>query len=347
MNVSNYKISKRGVTHLKVKEFSYTWTIKNFKFIHRKSGQELRSPTFTTGDDEEFQWELWIYPQGYRSDLKDYTSLMLMLTSEAPEKRTYLIVSLVDKKEKENVYAEVNLNISEQLCDLKDRVFKDFVKRSVVYDGKNGLLHNGTDLVVKCTMYFEEDIIHQNLANNTHSIDKKRSDDFENLLENKKFSDAKLTVANKEFFVYKGILAVRSPVFAAMFEHDMRENNENSVDITDINPEVMQEVLYYIYTGKVKNMEVMVSDILIAANKYGLDGLVALCEEELINNLNVKNIGEMLILADRHQANDLKTHSIKFLTSHFEDVMNTEKFKTDMKSMSPLFLEVLHGILNQ
>lgn len=108
----------------------------------------------------------------------------------------------------------------------------------------------------------------------------------------------------------------------------------------------MLELLRYIYADKVKNIGDIERDLLAAANKYGLDRLKALCEEELIAGLNVENIGEILILADCHKADTLKSHAIQFLGSRAKDVLNTNKFKTDMKSMSPLFLEVLTGVLN-
>eukprot|EP00731_Ephydatia_muelleri_P032711 Em0024g255a len=46
------------------------------------------------------------------------------------------------------------------------------------------------------------------------------------------------------------LLAARSPVFSAMFEHEMEESRKNHVEISDLDQEVMQEMLAYIYTGK-------------------------------------------------------------------------------------------------
>lgn len=58
--------------------------------------------------------------------------------------------------------------------------------------------------------------------------------DFENLFSNKKFSDLTVISADKkELYVYKGILASRSPVFAGMFEHDMMENSKNKLFIVE------------------------------------------------------------------------------------------------------------------
>lgn len=59
----------------------------------------------------------------------------------------------------------------------------------------------------------------------------------------------------------------RSPVFAAMFEHEMEERKHNRVDITDVDHEVLKEMLRFIYTGKAPNLDKMADDLLAAADK--------------------------------------------------------------------------------
>lgn len=114
------------------------------------------------------------------------------------------------------------------------------------------------------------------------------SDDLGLLFENQKFSDVTLSVAGREFQAHKAILAgtnfaaifrnfaflcvffvlaARSPVFQAMFEHEMEERKHNRVDITDVDHEVLREMLRFIYTGKASNLEKMADDLLAAADK--------------------------------------------------------------------------------
>lgn len=59
----------------------------------------------------------------------------------------------------------------------------------------------------------------------------------------------------------------RSDVFAAMFEHEMEERKLNRVAITDVDHEVLKEMLRFIYTGKASNLEKMADDLLAAADK--------------------------------------------------------------------------------
>ena len=52
-----------------------------------------------------------------------------------------------------------------------------------------------------------------------------------------------------------------------MFEHEMEERKHNRVDITDVDNEVLREMLRFIYTGKASNLEKMADDLLAAADK--------------------------------------------------------------------------------
>lgn len=63
------------------------------------------------------------------------------------------------------------------------------------------------------------------------------------------------------------ILLARSPVFAAMFEHEMEERKQNKVAIIDVDHDVLKEMLRFIYTGKSPNLEKMADDLLAAADK--------------------------------------------------------------------------------
>lgn len=52
-----------------------------------------------------------------------------------------------------------------------------------------------------------------------------------------------------------------------MFEHEMEERKLNRVAITDVDHEVLKEMLRFIYTGKASNLEKMADDLLAAADK--------------------------------------------------------------------------------
>ena len=88
-----------------------------------------------------------------------------------------------------------------------------------------------------------------------------------NLLDSGSFSDVCLCAGGREFKAHKAILATRSPVFGAMFEHEMEESRKGRVEISDIDPDVFQELLRFIYTGTTPQLQGMADDLLAAADK--------------------------------------------------------------------------------
>lgn len=52
-----------------------------------------------------------------------------------------------------------------------------------------------------------------------------------------------------------------------MFEHEMEERKKNRVEITDVDVEVLREMLRFIYTGKSSALDKMADDLLAAADK--------------------------------------------------------------------------------
>ena len=91
----------------------------------------------------------------------------------------------------------------------------------------------------------------------------------------------------RQFKAHKAILAARSPVFAAMFEHGMAECRANRVNITDVEPDILAEVLRFIYTGRVIGLDnsVMAQELLAAADKVCLRRL---CFPKVISGFNLE-----------------------------------------------------------
>ncbi|KAL5510493.1 hypothetical protein EMCRGX_G006049 [Ephydatia muelleri] len=149
---------------------------------------------------------------------------------------------------------------------------------------------------------------------------------------------------NHEFKAHKAVLAARSPVFSAMFEHEMEESRKNRVEISDLDQEVMQEMLAYIYTGKAPNLKKMANSLLSAADKYALDRLKVMCEEALCANLNIENVSDTLVLADLHSATQLKAMCIDFINNYAPEVMDTQGWNTLVSRHAHLVAEAFKAL---
>jgi hypothetical protein len=86
---------------------------------------------------------------------------------------------------------------------------------------------------------------------------KQVGEQFGELFGDEKFSDVKITCGEEVFHCHRNILSVRSPVFKAMFQSDMIENISRIVDIKDIKPVVVKEMLHFIYNGATSTETVM------------------------------------------------------------------------------------------
>ena len=129
----------------------------------------------------------------------------------------------------------------------------------------------------------------------------------------------------------KFMLMARSPVFNKMFEIDMKEAESNQVTIEDITEAVGKEMITYIYTDKAPNIKGMVEELWFAADKYELPGLKALCENEIVIQLNTDNAAHFLLLAGRYCCNEkFKDYVLSFITTDKDTcskVMKSEEWK--------------------
>ena len=166
-----------------------------------------------------------------------------------------------------------------------------------------------------------------------------------------KFCDVKVTATQQaednptqsDFYAHKAILAARSPVLAKMFSHDMRENVTNTLNLPDITPDVLKELLTYIYTGETPYLKKYAESLLLQAEKYELTHLKSLCEKRLSFDLQVDNAAEILLLADACSAQQLKRNTLLFISKHGDEVQQTEEWK-DVKKNAELLSDLVDVI---
>ncbi|XP_014237849.1 speckle-type POZ protein A-like [Trichogramma pretiosum] len=159
---------------------------------------------------------------------------------------------------------------------------------------------------------------------------------FDGIYLDKNLSDVKLrSSCGKEIPAHRIVLAAASPVFKAMFNHDMLENKTQSVDMNDISYDTAVEMLRYIYTGAVKNHEIpFIIDLSAAADKYQLESLKNKCEQILGSKLSAENAIVILKVADKYSMKNLKQKAVDFVKSNIIDSANPDKAGTMILSMA-------------
>ena len=171
-----------------------------------------------------------------------------------------------------------------------------------------------------------------NLIISLYSLQKKNSNKYEN-----KHNVVK--VENEKIRAHRAILKARSPVFAAMFQHDMKENKTNETEIKDVTPAAFKALLRFIYTGQCE-VGNFAQELLIAANKYDIQDLKQICAEELCRKLTAGNVVRLLILSDLHKVNVLKEGAIRFINKNAQAVMKTPTWSEIRKSHPNMIYEL-------
>ncbi|KAI1731786.1 BTB/POZ domain-containing protein [Ditylenchus destructor] len=335
-------------TQVKVVKFNYMWTINNFSFCREEMGEVLKSSTFSAGPNDKLKWCLRINPKGLDEESKDYLSLYLLLVQcNKTEVRAKFKFSILNAKREETKAMESQR--AYRFVQGKDWGFKKFIRRDFLLDESNGLLPDDR-LSIFCEVSVVADTVNVTGQSNLMQFKVppcRLSDDMANMFEKTSFSDCVLATGNKEFQVHKAVLAARSPVFAAMFEHQMAESQNDRVLIEDIEPDVLKEMLRFMYTGAAPNLERMADDLLAAADKYQLERLKVMCEQALCASLTNDNCCDTLILADLHSAEHLKMQSIEFINLHPNEVMESDGWKVLVKEHAPLLEQVFRSLATQ
>ena len=139
-----------------------------------------------------------------------------------------------------------------------------------------------------------------------------------NFLTNQTFADVTLQCQGKNFKAHKVILAAASPVFGAMFKEGTKEHEENIVIIEDLESDVFELFLRYLYSGEVNQLDEKHLDLFAAADKYDVQPLREICIRHMATNISVDNAVDILALAERHSIEPIKSFALRFIDFYNE-----------------------------
>jgi hypothetical protein len=137
--------------------------------------------------------------------------------------------------------------------------------------------------------------------------------------------------AEDDLWAHKAILAVRSPLFKAMFASGMSECVSGEIEVVDLEPKIMKELLTFLYTDAfstpaVTDDEETIRSLLAAAHFYDVPCLRTECEAALIAQLRPDNVCPLLLLAESVSANELKKACVHFAVSNCPEVFRTAQY---------------------
>jgi len=330
----------------------FAWTITNFsrKISVMPNGEYIESDKFSvTAHGMDLEWQLCLYPSGKDCEDEEHVSILLelvsrSLTATSSGKIEFSVVNINGEKvfRKKKSIKESDTQIGRPLVGF---LAAKFIPHHLM-NNQNTQITPEDKLTVLCEITIDGKDIQQSgqalvqvkSKPSTKICPEKMSSDFNFLLESGQFSDVTIKCEGTRLSCHKVILGTRSPVFNAMFIHNMTENQRKEIDIEDLDIETVKDMLKYMYAGKIDNLNTRSPRLLEAADKYQLSELKEICEEVLCLALDADICLECLVLADLHNAEELKEAAVKFVVEHStEFVDQVDKFKAYPDLMAELF----------
>ncbi|CAO2187522.1 unnamed protein product [Urochloa humidicola] len=173
------------------------------------------------------------------------------------------------------------------------------------------------------------------------------SQDLVRLLEMKEEADVTFKIEGEVFAAHAIVLAMRSPVFKPELYGPMREKRGHQhISIEDMQPDVFRALLRFIYTDTIfsgtdddlsndGNKE-FVKHLLVAADRYDVQGLKVICEKTLCEGLTIATVASLFALADQHSCSKLRDACVDFINGSgtLADVVESKEYR-HLKSLCP------------
>lgn len=339
IGINSNNMTNASQTEIKVEYVKHTWVVKNFGHCY---SEYLENFVYLRRRNEDpLTWSVKIYPKGNGENNKDFVFLCLNRVMNNNGKNNKIgFKSRFFLKNSESKDIEMRIHPNPSHSD-----YVSYIKRDVLFpqispsDSITVLVE--IDVAVETITTTMDD--HQLAVCN---YEKQLSDDYLKLLTDGLLTDFTVKVGEKEIDVHKAILAARSPVFAAMLNHESTSEAKTGVlVIKDVEYSVIKEMLHFIYSGRSSSdlNDQQASDLLIAADKYRLDELKNYCELSLIHLLTTENACQLLVIGDLYRAEILKGRALQFIQQSVTNITSTLGWENLLSSHQHLVTEVVRS----
>lgn len=142
----------------------------------------------------------------------------------------------------------------------------------------------------------------------------------------KKLCDVVLRVGGEEIHTHRAVLAASSSYFLAMFTHQLRESEQQEVEIKDMNPAILRSLVDFAYTGEIDVVVENVQEILAAASLLQIIQVQSICCEFLKKQLDATNCLGIKNFAEANGCSQLSDVIDAFARRHFHEVAGGSEF---------------------
>ncbi|CAL5011201.1 unnamed protein product [Urochloa decumbens] len=332
---------------------THTFEIEGYS-LHKGlgAGKFIRSAVFAVGG---YDWCIRYYPDGVSMEEcnESYVAVYLEFLTEKAQVRVIFDLRLKDQTTSKSTMSFATLFNSLDVCK---SIFAFGSSKFMKWSELEASTFLQEDrLVIECdVMVFKEPMVLETTGTNLVEVmpSPNLSQDLAKLLETKVGADVTFKVEGEVIAAHALVLAMRSSVFNAELYGPLKEQREQDITIEDIQPDVFRALLYFIYTDSMlpsmadldrdKRKE-LIQHLLVAADRYDVQGLKAVCEKSLCESLDVETVASMLTLADQQNCSKLKNACIDFMIcpDRWDGVAASEGFCHLKRSCSNILVDVL------
>jgi len=111
------------------------------------------------------------------------------------------------------------------------------------------------------------------------------SDLASHLWNERKFTDCTVVCGDRRWQVHRAVLAKSSPVFERMLSVDMLEAKTQEISISICEPDAVEVMLCFAYTGRLDITDVEIAAVLSLADFYQMHSMIPLCADQALKHL--------------------------------------------------------------
>lgn len=149
---------------------------------------------------------------------------------------------------------------------------------------------------------------------------------FEDIRRQGKLCDVTIKVDDSVFTGHRIILAATIPYFNAMFTNEMIESTQREITIKGIEPEALEALINFAYSGRVKIHSGNVQSLLVGSSFLQLQLVRDACCDFLKKRLHPSNVIGVKAFADTLSCVSLVDAAYKYIQKHFVEISKSDEF---------------------
>lgn len=153
-----------------------------------------------------------------------------------------------------------------------------------------------------------------------------------------KLVDVTLSAGGRDFPCHRAVLALCSMYFRSMFSGDFVESISARVELRDVDPDVLNSLLDFAYTGKLTINQGNVEALICTSSQLQFHTVRAVCGRYLQNQIDATNCLGILEFGEVHGCPEVVAKAWAFLLENFEAVQQNEEFLQVEKARLVAFL---------